>query len=73
MKKLLCIDSDGCAIDSMNTKHRLCFGPALYEVWTFSLPDEEVQRRWEKINLFSAQRGINRFAGAAAILRRHQK
>lgn len=68
MKKLLCIDSDGCAIDSMNTKHRLCFGPALYEVWNFSLPEEEVQRRWEKINLFSAQRGINRFAGAAAIL-----
>lgn len=68
MKKLLCIDSDGCAIDSMNVKHRLCFGPALCEVWKFSMPDTEVQRRWEKINLFSAQRGINRFAGVAAIL-----
>ena len=24
---LICIDSDGCAMDTMNSKHFYCFGP----------------------------------------------
>ena len=24
---LLCVDSDGCAMDTMNIKHFRCFGP----------------------------------------------
>ena len=30
---LVCIDSDGCAIDSMDGKHRLCFAPLMVETW----------------------------------------
>ena len=30
---LLCVDSDGCAIDTMEIKHRKCFGPCLVEEW----------------------------------------
>ena len=30
---LVCIDSDGCAIDSMNIKHIHCFGPRLVDEW----------------------------------------
>ncbi|WP_160143055.1 hypothetical protein [Halanaerobium hydrogeniformans] len=30
---LLCIDSDGSAIDTMTEKHLKCFGPVLVEVW----------------------------------------
>ena len=28
---LLCVDSDGCAIDGMTIKHKKCFGPAFIE------------------------------------------
>ena len=24
---LICVDSDGCAMDTMDSKHMLCFGP----------------------------------------------
>ena len=30
---LVCIDSDGCAIDSMNIKHINCFGPEMVGEW----------------------------------------
>ena len=30
---LVCIDSDGCAIDSMNVKHINCFGPCMVVEW----------------------------------------
>lgn len=28
---LICIDSDGCAIDTMNIKHIRCFGPCFIQ------------------------------------------
>ena len=30
-KFLVCIDSDGCAIDTMDAKHKLCFAPLMVE------------------------------------------
>ena len=30
---LICVDSDGCAMDTMNIKHIRCFGPCLVEEW----------------------------------------
>ena len=30
---LICIDSDGCAIDSMDIKHFRCFGPCMVNEW----------------------------------------
>ena len=32
-KFLVCIDSDGCAIDTMDAKHKLCFAPLMVEKW----------------------------------------
>ena len=32
---LVCIDSDGCAIDSMDIKHIRCFGPCMITEWGF--------------------------------------
>ena len=26
---LICVDSDGCAMDTMNCKHLQCFGPCM--------------------------------------------
>lgn len=55
------IDSDGCVFDNMTLKHRRCFGPALIEVWQLGAVQPAAQSAWDKINLFSASRGINRF------------
>jgi len=60
------IDSDGCVFDNMTLKHRFCFGPALIETWKLHAVAESVQAEWEKINLFSATRGINRFLALLA-------
>lgn len=60
---LVCIDSDGCAIDSMNIKHINCFGPELIGEWDLQEWKEEILERWNYVNLFSLTRGINRFKG----------
>lgn len=65
---LICIDSDGCAIDSMNVKHIRCFGPAFIEVWHLEEEQESIIKRWNEINLYSSTRGINRFKGLALLL-----
>jgi len=65
---LVCIDSDGCAIDSMNRKHTECFGPALVEVWGLEGMRDVVLDKWNEINLSTMTRGINRFKGLALIM-----
>lgn len=58
---LVCIDSDGCAMDTMNIKHFRCFGPCMIREWNLEQWEEPVQKRWNDINLFTMTRGINRF------------
>lgn len=60
---LLCVDSDGCIIDGMTIKHLECFGPCLIEEWDFKDHNLEIIKYWNKINLYSMTRGINRFKG----------
>lgn len=70
MKKdfLICIDSDGCAMDTMNIKHKKCFGPVLVQVWKLKKYESEILKLWDKVNLYSINRGINRFKGLALVL-----
>lgn len=65
---IVCIDSDGCAMDTMEVKHRECFGPQW--IYTYGLEDkfEECMQLWLEINLYSITRGINRFKGLAMAL-----
>ncbi|MGN1328442.1 MAG: HAD family hydrolase [Eubacterium sp.] len=65
---LVCIDSDGCAIDSMEIKHRTCFGPCLIDEWHLEKYENEILDLWNNINLYSKTRGINRFLGLKIIL-----
>lgn len=65
---LVCIDSDGCAIDSMECKHRCCFGPYIIDVWHLEQWKDNILNRWNEINLYSLTRGINRFLGLEMIL-----
>lgn len=68
-KFLLCVDSDGCAMDTMNIKHIRCFGPCFAEVFGIAENKQQVLDRWNAINLYEITRGINRFMGFAVILR----
>ena len=65
---LVCVDSDGCAMDTMNCKHMQCFGPCMVREWGLEQWSEEILTRWNEINLFQMTRGINRFKGLALAL-----
>lgn len=65
---LICVDSDGCVMDTMNCKHFRCFGPCMVAEWQLEQWKEEILARWNEINLFSMTRGINRFKGLAMAL-----
>lgn len=65
---LVCVDSDGCAMDTMNIKHIRCFGPCMIEEWDLEEWRDEILDRWNEINLFTMARGVNRFKGLAMML-----
>ncbi|MBO5461001.1 MAG: HAD hydrolase-like protein [Ruminococcus sp.] len=65
---LICVDSDGCAMDTMDIKHIRCFGPCMVEEWGLEEWGEEILTRWNDINLYTMTRGINRFKGLAMAL-----
>lgn len=70
---LICVDSDGCAMDTMDIKHIKCFGPCMVEVWNLEQWSDEILKRWNDINLYTMTRGVNRFKGLALILREIQE
>ena len=65
---LICVDSDGCVMDTMNCKHFHCFGPCMVRQWGLEEWQEPILERWNVINLFSMTRGVNRFKGLAMAL-----
>ena len=65
---LVCVDSDGCVMDTMNCKHFHCFGPCMVAEWGLEEWKDAILDRWNVINLFSMTRGINRFKGLAMAL-----
>ena len=64
---LLCVDSDGCAMNTMEIKHRRSFGPKIIEVWGLEADQERILDMWNHLNLYASTRGINRFKGLAAL------
>ncbi|MCZ0717252.1 HAD family hydrolase [Aerococcus kribbianus] len=68
---LICVDSDGCAMDTMNVKHYEFFGPIAAEV--FGIQNKEAfQEDWNHVNLFSTTRGVNRFTALVICLQNAQ-
>lgn len=65
---LICIDSDGCAIDTMDIKHIKCFGPCMITEWNLQEWEIPILNRWNEVNLYTITRGINRFKGLALAL-----
>ena len=66
---LICVDSDGCAMDTMDVKHFQCFGPCMVEEWGLEEWAEPILERWNEVNLYTMTRGIDRFKGLALALR----
>lgn len=58
---LVCIDSDGCAFDTMELKHKECFCPATVLGWGLQPVSKYVREIWEYTNLYSRDRGRSRF------------
>ncbi|MFQ5806056.1 MAG: HAD family hydrolase [Phycisphaerae bacterium] len=55
------IDSDGCAFDSMEIKHKECFIPNTIKYWSLQPVSKYAREAAEFVNLYSKWRGINRF------------
>ena len=60
---LICIDSDGCAMDTMDIKHKHCFGPCMVREWGLEAHEKAVLDIWNEVNLYTMTRGTNRFKG----------
>ncbi len=55
------IDSDGCAFDTMEIKHKECFIPNIINSWELQAVSKYAREAAEFVNLYSKWRGINRF------------
>ncbi len=55
------IDSDGCAFDTMEIKHKECFIPNIIKHWGLQPVSKYAREAGEFVNLYSKWRGINRF------------
>lgn len=58
---LICIDSDGCAFDTMELKHKECFIPNIIKHWNLQAVSKYAREAAEFVNLYSKWRGVNRF------------
>src|SRR5688572_6350139 len=55
------IDSDGCAFDTMEVKHKECFIPNTIKYFGLQSVSKYAREAAEFVNLYSKWRGINRF------------
>ena len=55
------IDSDGCAFDTMEIKHKECFIPNTIKYWDLQAVSKYAREAAEFVNLYSKWRGINRW------------
>ena len=55
------IDSDGCAFDSMEIKHKECFIPNTIKHWKLQAVSKYAREAAEFVNLYSKWRGANRW------------
>src|SRR5438270_652846 len=58
---LIGIDSDGCAFDTMEIKHKECFIPAFVKHMRLQPVSKYAREACEFVNLYSKWRGANRF------------
>lgn len=64
------VDSDGCAFDTMELKHKQVFIPQAIRSLGFEKLTDRYRRVAEEVNLYSRTRGYNRFEAIATCLQR---
>lgn len=62
------IDSDGCAFDTMELKHKECFIPNIVRFYDLQAVSKYAREAAEFVNLYSRWRGINRFPALRMVL-----
>lgn len=70
---LVGIDSDGCAFDTMELKHKECFIPNIINHYNLQSISKYAREAAEFVNLYSKSRGINRFPALIETLEWLQK
>jgi phosphoglycolate phosphatase-like HAD superfamily hydrolase len=65
---LVAIDSDGCAFDTMEVKHKECFIPNTVKFFDLQPVSKFAREAAEFVNLYSKWRGINRFPALSMTL-----
>ncbi|MBU0495842.1 MAG: HAD hydrolase-like protein [Chloroflexi bacterium] len=65
---LIGIDSDGCAFDTMEIKHKECFCPNTVKHWGLQPVSRFAREAAEFVNLYSQWRGINRWPALVMVL-----
>ena len=63
------IDSDGCAFDTMEIKHKECFCPNFVERFHCQAISKYTRQTWEFVNLYSKTRGCNRWLAVQRVLK----
>lgn len=67
---LVCLDSDGCVMDTVRLKHCNVFCPELIRSFGLEQYSDYITEAWEEINLHSITRGISRFESVVQIFDR---
>jgi phosphoglycolate phosphatase-like HAD superfamily hydrolase len=62
------IDSDGCAFDTMEIKHKECFCPNTILHWDLQVISKYARDAWDFVNLYSKSRGFNRFLALIKVI-----
>jgi len=62
------IDSDGCAFDTMEIKHKECFCPNFIEHFHCQAVSKYTREAWDFVNLYSKWRGCNRWHAVVRVL-----
>jgi phosphoglycolate phosphatase-like HAD superfamily hydrolase len=62
------IDSDGCAFDTMEIKQKECFCPNFIRHFGLQAASKYARETWEFVNLYSKDRGCNRFLAVVRAL-----
>lgn len=70
---LVGIDSDGCAFDTMELKHKECFIPNIINFYELQGVSKYAREAAEFVNLYSKSRGVNRFPALVETLEWLQK
>ncbi|MDO5308580.1 MAG: HAD family hydrolase [Planctomycetia bacterium] len=70
---LIGVDSDGCAFDTMELKHKECFIPCIIHHWGLKGVSKYAREAAEFVNLYSKSRGVNRFPALIEVFKLLQR